>query len=162
MTKTICTLLFLVKDDKVLLAHKKRGVGQGYWNGVGGKLEPNETWDQAVIRECQEEICVTPTEFKLRGILDFDFHHNGERQLMYGQVYVCSKWEGEPKETEEMRPEWFDIDRLPLEQMWDDDRYWLHELLACKTVNAYFKLDEKDKVIEHRVEFDKELIVSDN
>lgn len=162
MTKTVCTLLFLVKGDEVLLAHKKRGVGQGYWNGAGGKLEPNETWNQAVIRECEEEICVTPIEFELRGILNFDFYHDGEQQLMYGQVYLCTKWKGEPTETEEMKPKWFKIKDVPLSQMWDDDKYWLHELLSGQTVNAYFKLDKNDRVTEHEVEFDKELIVSDN
>jgi 8-oxo-dGTP diphosphatase len=159
---TECTLLFLAKDNQVLLARKKRGVGEGYWNGVGGKLEPGESWEEAVVRECQEEICVTPIDFELRGTLTFDFYHKDERQDMYGQVYVCTKWEGKPKETEEMRPKWFNLEDIPLDKMWDDDKYWLHELLNGKTVEAFFKLNEKHVVVEHRVEFDKKLTLHNN
>ena len=44
------TLLFLVRDDQILLAMKKRGFGEGRWNGVGGKVEKDETVEQAMIR----------------------------------------------------------------------------------------------------------------
>lgn len=155
--KIICTVLFLIKDDQVLLAHKKRGVGEGYWNGVGGKLEPNETWEEAVVRECQEEIDVTPVDFELKGAIDFDFYHKQKEIKMYVQVYTCSKWQGEPKETEEMRPKWFSVDNLPLDKMWDDDKYWLKQVLSGRTVGAHFKLDKNDKVFEDKVEFDKKL-----
>jgi len=37
------TLVFIVRDGQVLLIHKKRGIGAGYINGVGGRLEPGET-----------------------------------------------------------------------------------------------------------------------
>jgi 8-oxo-dGTP pyrophosphatase MutT (NUDIX family) len=44
------TLLFLHKPDeqKILLAMKKRGFGEGKWNGVGGKREPGESIEGAV------------------------------------------------------------------------------------------------------------------
>ncbi len=52
------TLLFLLKDNHILLAMKKRGFGAGRWNGVGGKIEAGETIVQAAVRECFEEIGV--------------------------------------------------------------------------------------------------------
>jgi len=54
MTEKHLTLLFLIKEDQILLAMKKRGFGMGRFNGVGGKIEPGETIEQAMIRECQE------------------------------------------------------------------------------------------------------------
>ena len=54
------TLLFLYKpkEKRILLAMKKRGFGEWKWNGVGGKLEGNETVQEAAVREAQEEISV--------------------------------------------------------------------------------------------------------
>lgn len=145
------TLLFLIRDGTVLLAHKKRGVGKGYWNGVGGKLEGAESWQEAAVRECQEEIRVTPLDIEHRADITFDFFHNGQAQKMLGRVYACYRWEGEPQETEEMTPKWFNIRELPLDKMWDDDKYWLPQFLEGKKIKAYFKLDENDKAVEHEV-----------
>ena len=37
---------------------------------------------------------------------------------------------GEPRESEEMRPQWYRIDKLPFENMWIDDPHWLPIVLA--------------------------------
>ncbi|HEU5121620.1 MAG TPA: NUDIX domain-containing protein, partial [Candidatus Saccharimonadales bacterium] len=63
MTEKVCTLLFLKKDNRILLAMKKRGFGAGRYNGIGGKIEAGESVEAALIRECQEEIEVTPLNF---------------------------------------------------------------------------------------------------
>jgi len=123
------TLLFLRRDNQILLAMKKRGFGVGKWNGVGGKVEPGETYEQGATRECQEEIGVTPLSLQAVGELHFfdvpDVEH-------YCHVYVTEAWNGEPLESEEMRPQWFDTDAIPYAQMWPDDERWLPLLLAGK------------------------------
>jgi len=48
------TLLYVVKNGKVLLIRKKRGLGAGFFNGVGGKAKPGETPEQAAVREMAE------------------------------------------------------------------------------------------------------------
>jgi len=49
------TLCFLINENKILLGMKKRGFGQGKYNGFGGKPQSNETILEAAVREMQEE-----------------------------------------------------------------------------------------------------------
>ena len=58
VTEVVATLIW--NGDKFLIcqrpAHKARGL---LWEFVGGKVEPGETKEQALVRECQEELAVT-------------------------------------------------------------------------------------------------------
>lgn len=58
MTEVVAALIW--DQDKFMIcqrpAHKARGL---LWEFVGGKVEPGETKEQALIRECQEELAVT-------------------------------------------------------------------------------------------------------
>jgi mutator protein MutT len=146
------TLLFLQKDDELLLAMKKRGFGAGRWNGVGGKLDEGETVEQATIRECQEEIGVTPITFHKVGELDFYGGSTEEAWNMFVHAYMCTEWEGEPVETEEMAPKWYKISDLPYKDMWADDIYWLPKVLSGESVKATFTFNEKDEITGSTVE----------
>ena len=147
------TLLFLRQGNQLLLAMKKRGFGEGKWNGVGGKIEPGETIEEAMIRECQEEIGVTPRSWHSVAELDFiQDADTSEPWHMYGYVYISEAWHGTPTESEEMRPEWFDIDKLPFNEMWDDDEHWLPQVLAGQKVIANFTFDEHDRLLTHHVQ----------
>jgi 8-oxo-dGTP diphosphatase len=140
--ETITTLLFLVRDRQILLARKKRGHGVGKWNGTGGKLEPGETPEQAAVRECHEEIGVTPIQIENRGILHFtqeprlDIYSNLDSHL-----YICTEWKGEPTETEEMQPQWFATNDVPYDTMWPDDTHWLPAVIAGQSVEGWFHFD---------------------
>ena len=145
------TLLFLRRKDEVLLAMKLRGFGAGRWNGVGGKLEEGESIEQALVREAQEEIGVTPTRYEKVADLQFDEYFKGEPALMHVHVYACDQWDGEPEKSEEMEPKWFGISKIPYENMWSDDQYWLPQVLAGDKVAASFVLDENDAITKHDV-----------
>lgn len=145
------TLLFLVKDDQILLAMKKRGFGAGKWNGVGGKLEANESVEDALVRECQEEIGVTPLSWQKVAELDFVQDSTTEPWHMYVHAYITSDWTGEPTESEEMRPEWYPIDSIPYDDMWDDDRFWLKRALDGEKLYGEFTFDEQDKMLSHTI-----------
>lgn len=146
------TLLLLRSGDQLLLALKKRGFGAGKWNGVGGKLEAGETLEQAMVRECVEEIEVTPKSWKAVGELDFiqDAESNNPWH-MYIYAYICDEWEGEPSETEEMMPKWFHIEDIPYADMWDDDEFWLHLVLNGDKVVGEFEFDSNDRLLTHTV-----------
>jgi 8-oxo-dGTP pyrophosphatase MutT (NUDIX family) len=145
------TLLFLIKDDQILLAMKKRGFGAGRFNGVGGKPEPDEAIEQTLVRETQEEIGVTPTEFDKVAELTFDEYFKGEPALMHVHVYTASSWTGTPTESEEMAPKWFAKNQLPYDTMWPDDPYWLPQVVKGEKLIANFKLDKDDTIASHDV-----------
>ena len=84
-------LLFLRKENKILLARKKKGFGFGKWNGIGGKLEQGETPEQAMIRETEEEIFVTPTKNEKVGIINFIEYYKDELATINMHVYVATK-----------------------------------------------------------------------
>lgn len=151
MNKKTLSLLFLRKGNLVLLAMKKRGFGEGRWNGVGGKVEEGESIEQAMIRETQEEIGVTPLIFEKVGDIRFDEYFKGKPTLMHVHVYTCTQWDGEPTESEEMRPQWFKLDKIPYKAMWSDDPYWLPSVLEGKKISADFKLDAADVILSHTV-----------
>ena len=71
------TLLLIFKDNKVLLGEKKRGFAKGTLNGIGGKQDPGETNEQAMVRETQEEIGVTPIDYRHIGEIYFDMWYKG-------------------------------------------------------------------------------------
>lgn len=136
----LVTILFLRRDDEILLAMKKRGFGEGKWNGAGGKVEPDENEWQAAIRECQEEIGVTPLDPQLVGTIKF-YEKNDPSFGHHAHIFVARKWQGEPAETEEMRPQWFKLKDIPYDQMWVDDRLWLPLVLDGKLFRAEITLD---------------------
>lgn len=150
MLKT--TLSLLKKDNKILLAMKKIGFGEGKYNGVGGKLEEGETPLAAMIRETEEEISVTPTEYEEVGVIEFDEFYKGKKEKVVMHVYTVTKWDGELTESDETKPEWFDIENIPYDRMFPDDTYWLPYILDGKKIRAYFEFDENWDILSKKIE----------
>lgn len=151
------TLCYLInrESSKVILALKKRGFGVGKLNGVGGKLKEGESIEEAMLRETKEEINVELTSY--RKVATINFYFGGTKpnpdfnQRVH--VYIGDEWNGTPSESEEMKPEWFDTDSIPLDMMWDDDKYWLPYVLKGKTVDASFLFGDSNKVIDMKISY---------
>lgn len=133
------TLCLLMKDNKLLLAKKKRGFGIDKINGIGGKVEEGETIEAAAAREVWEEIGVVadPAKMEKVGTVEFYFRDRPEwDQEMH--IFLVKDWKGEPKESEEMMPKWYSHEEIPFGAMWADDKHWLPMVLAGKKVQGKF------------------------
>jgi len=122
----LATLMFIVHDGQVLLIEKKRGLGAGKINGPGGKIEPGETPLQAVIRETEEELCITPHAPRKLGELWFAMSDHPD---ILCHVFRAETFTGTPTETDEAVPLWAALDAIPYHRMWADDCHWLPLLL---------------------------------
>ena len=145
------TLCFLGDGDRVLLAMKKRGFGEGRWNGVGGKVGEDEELIEAAKREAREEIGVEITELSEVAVLDFLFVDKPEWDQRV-VVFWVDVWEGEPQESEEMAPAWYGREEIPYEEMWSDDIHWLPLVLGGKKVKGVFWFGDNDEVLDMRIE----------
>jgi 8-oxo-dGTP pyrophosphatase MutT (NUDIX family) len=146
----ILTLIFLLRNNQILLGLKKRGFGMGKWNGFGGKVERGESIYESAKRELIEECCLTPTNLKFIGFITFKY--DIEEKPLQVNVFTSDSFEGEMKETEEMKPQWFDISDLPYDQMWADDKYWYPLMFENKQFYANFLFKGYDEIVSYSVQ----------
>lgn len=140
-----------IKDtdkNQILLINKKTGLGKGKVNAPGGRIEPGEMPIEAVVRECQEEVGLTPSNPVHVGDLFFIFK-NG--YSLRGFVYTAEAFEGEMIETDEAEPFWCERDRIPFDKMWADDALWLEKALDGTKIRGRF-IFEDDKMLSQLVE----------
>ena len=141
----ILTLGFIYQSPKILLGMKKRGFGAGRWNGFGGKLKEGETIEEALKRETKEEAGGEINNFDKVGIIEFEF--KGDPDILEVHIFRVSDFGGEPAESEEMRPQWFNQDKLPFDSMWPDDRHWFPLLLSGKKFRGRFLFGKNDVIL---------------
>jgi len=104
-TLLVAAVALIDRDGRVLLAQRPAGKSlAGLWEFPGGKVEPGETPEHALIRELQEELgidtwasCLAPLTFASHAYEDFHL-------LM--PLFACRKWEGIPTPQEGQRLAW--------------------------------------------------------
>lgn len=131
-TPILATLGYVLSEDKarVLLIHRNARPDDpalGKYNGLGGKIEPDEDIAEGMRRELREEAGIEVTAMHLRGTISWPgFGKKGED--WFGFVFVITGFTGEPKATNpEGALSWETIDdlvggALPL---WPGDRHFL-------------------------------------
>ena len=108
MTEVVAALIW--NKNKFMIcqrpAHKERGL---LWEFVGGKVEPGETKERALIRECQEELAVTLSV----GDVFMDVIHEYSDITVHLTLFNATIAEGEPQKLEHNDIRWITPSEIP-------------------------------------------------
>lgn len=92
-------------DRRVLIAQRSEGKAMaGLWEFPGGKVEPGETPEEAIIRELEEELGIS-TKTACLAPLTFASHSYDDFNLLM-PLFVCRKWTGFPQMREHAALKW--------------------------------------------------------
>jgi 8-oxo-dGTP pyrophosphatase MutT (NUDIX family) len=141
------TVVFPLSGDSVLLGMKKRGFGNGWWNGFGGKLEQDETYEANAQREAGEEASIIIRN--LAHVANLLFYFDDVLEVVC-RAYTA-EYAGKPQESDEMAPKLFHSDNMPYDTMWPGDKLWIPEALSTKEprgFKVYFGGDKSFRDIE--------------
>ena len=129
-TPIVATLGYVLSPDgrRVLLVHRNARPDDhqlGKYNGLGGKLEPDEDVLAGMRREIHEEAGIDCTALQLRGTISWPgFGKQGEDWL--GFVFLITAFSGTPFERNpEGTLEWVALDSMHALPMWEGDREFL-------------------------------------
>jgi 8-oxo-dGTP diphosphatase len=129
-TPVVGTLGYILSPerDRVLLVHRNARSGDqhlGKYNGLGGKMEPDEDVYTCMYREIQEESGLRCIDMTLRGTINWQgFGTNGEDWL--GFVFLITRFEGTPwARNEEGELAWHSLETIHSLPMWEGDRHFL-------------------------------------
>ncbi|XP_070579843.1 oxidized purine nucleoside triphosphate hydrolase-like [Ptychodera flava] len=147
--KKLLTIVYIVKNEQILLGMKKRGFGVGNWNGFGGKVQAGESIEEAARRELQEESSLVVDSLQKVGVVDQEFV--GDPVILEIHIYKADSYHGEPTESEEMKPQWFNVDEIPFDKMWLDDQYWFPYMLKGSCFYAYYLFEGFHKILKEKL-----------
>lgn len=136
MVEVVAALI--CKDDKMMIcqrpAHKTRGL---LWEFVGGKVEPGENPQQALIRECREELDIMVSV----GPVFMEVLHEYPDLTVHLTLYCAAIAQGEPKRLEHEDIRWITPEEIPQYEFCPADEVIL-ECLRHRLPDVY-QLSEK-------------------
>jgi len=140
-------LVYIEKNESYLLIHKKKkDLNEGKYLGVGGKIEPNETLEEALLRETKEETGLTLLDYQYRGVIYF---HSGDyHEIMH--LYTSNNYVGELRPSSEGDLKWVLKSELKHLPMWEGDHYFLDYLDQTDeffTMHLYYEGENLIKVV---------------
>lgn len=131
----LATLGYVMSPDgkQVLMVHRNARPGDqhlGKYNGLGGKLEPDEDIVGGMRRELLEEAGIECDELRLCGTISWPgFGKQGED--WFGFIFRIERWRGTPPTAnEEGSLEWIAVEHVLDLPLWEGDRYFLPLVFA--------------------------------
>jgi 8-oxo-dGTP diphosphatase len=141
------TLCHVLNEERLLLKRATRGVSLGKWNAPGGKIERGENPEENARREVLEETGLVLGETNFHGRIAYEMG-SGDPRLIRVFLFSARSFTGRLRSTDEGVVRWFHVSRLPLDEMWDDDRYWVHLMLNGCRFDARFSYDKENRWVE--------------
>ena len=131
MTQVVAALIW--SGDKFMIcqrpAHKARGL---LWEFAGGKVEPGETKEAALIRECREELAVTVSV----GGVFLEVTHSYPDLTIHLTLFHASIAEGTPQKLEHNDIRWITVDEIPQYEFCPADQVILAKLRSRREDSA--------------------------
>lgn len=108
MTEVVAALIWMV--DKFMICQRPANKARALlWEFVGGKVEPGETKEQALIRECMEELAITLSV----GDVFMDVTHEYPDITVHLTLFNATIAEGEPQKLEHNDIKWITPSKIP-------------------------------------------------
>ena len=99
-------------DGRILVSQRPEGKHlAGLWEFPGGKIEPGESPEQALVRELWEELGVEPCETCLQAFSFVSYKYPDFHLLM--PLYLCRQWDGIARAKEGQNIRWVYPNELP-------------------------------------------------
>lgn len=152
---------FPVDQNYVLLGLQKSGKWEGYFNGFGGEILPDESIHDCARRELQEEAGIIAAEgdLTLYGKIHYVHQQHAFRpSAVY--VYLYEKWDGKyPRDCELMVENYLftpSQSQIPFNKMPPNDILWLPRILNGEFVKAEltYETTHRDEFMLKSVEFE--------
>lgn len=149
----IATLAVILNNkNEILLGEKKRGeIGTGVLSGPGGKLDPDETLPECLVRETREELEIELDPASLQKAAIIDFYAAGEVDFRV-HVYLAQILSGAIHETEDLVPAWYPLTDETFARTYESDRHWLPRVARGEKFNARVYYQSRARDFDH-IEF---------
>lgn len=154
------TLLFATHSTRLLLARKLRGFGRDTHNGIGGKLHPDETALDCILRETQEEVGLTLSSDSIlfAGKVSIDVDRGEKVEIAMFTVELNAEDADRVQGSDEVKPIWIEVKDV-LEGGWSGATRPEHRIYLAALLHMAPKRREKGQdgpLIDVTVNFDAE------
>ena len=122
------TLCYIERGSQYLMLHrtkKENDENHDKWIGIGGHIEPGETPEACILRECREETGLTLLDAAYRGIVHFRSDVWPDEEM---HLFTATRFEGTMTDCDEGELAWIDKARLLELTLWEGDRIFLRLL----------------------------------
>mgnify|MGYP001309737571 CR=1 FL=1 len=120
-----CSLIDI--DGRILLSKRLDNAPMGgFWEFPGGKIEPDETPEIALVRELKEELGINTHESCLAP-LSFRSHQYSEFRILL-LLYICRKWKGTPRPLTASKLKWVFANELRGYEMPEANKEFINHL----------------------------------